>query len=421
MGWIAKGGMGDVFKAEHRSMGRTVALKVINKKWIRDEEVVKRFHREVRTAARLSHPNIVTAYDAEQTENIHFLVMEFVDGMNLATLVRGRKLINQSFWLSKDAAKELQAKANSDPNDIESRLQLLGYYNRHSILNKSLRESHTELACWLIENYPDSRAAGSHAAHVTGTINPLGYVKARLLWLDTVKIHDQNVTILLNASGFFLLDDNDLSEELLKKAEAIEPDNIDITKKLAQVYQLFNRSGDSKAKLREQNDKEMVQLERALARSKEGTNVSQLLIDIAKTAFKSGENDKAKQFAERLLKTYGDGDSIHMGNQILGRLSLQAGDIDKAGKYLITSARTVGSPVLNSFGPSMILAKELLEKDQKDIVLEYFDLCEKFWLTDLMDPANKLINQANNFNKLKEWREIVKVGGVPEFGMSLSR
>ncbi|MEO2013313.1 MAG: serine/threonine-protein kinase [Fuerstiella sp.] len=88
VGLIAKGGMGDVFKAEHRMMERTVARKVIDRELMRNPEAVERFHREVKTAAHLSHPNIVTAYDAEQADDIHFLVMEHVDGVNLAELVK---------------------------------------------------------------------------------------------------------------------------------------------------------------------------------------------------------------------------------------------------------------------------------------------------------------------------------------------
>ena len=63
IGLIGKGGMGDVFKARHRMMERTVALKVINRELVRRPEAVGRFHREVKTAARLSHPNIVTAHE----------------------------------------------------------------------------------------------------------------------------------------------------------------------------------------------------------------------------------------------------------------------------------------------------------------------------------------------------------------------
>jgi formylglycine-generating enzyme required for sulfatase activity/serine/threonine protein kinase len=88
VGLIAKGGMGDVFKAEHRMMERTVALKVIKQELMRKPEAVERFHREVRTAAKLSHPNIVTSHDAEQAGDVHFLAMEYVAGVDLAGLVK---------------------------------------------------------------------------------------------------------------------------------------------------------------------------------------------------------------------------------------------------------------------------------------------------------------------------------------------
>src|SRR5438045_2212327 len=63
---LGRGGMGMVFKARHRLMGREVALKVINPHLLDDPQMVTRFRREVWAAARLVHPNIVTAYDADQ-------------------------------------------------------------------------------------------------------------------------------------------------------------------------------------------------------------------------------------------------------------------------------------------------------------------------------------------------------------------
>lgn len=88
IGLIGKGGMGDVYEARHRMMDRTVALKIINREFVRKPEAVDRFHREVKTAARLTHPNIVTAHDAEQAGDVHFLVMEYVDGVDLARAVK---------------------------------------------------------------------------------------------------------------------------------------------------------------------------------------------------------------------------------------------------------------------------------------------------------------------------------------------
>ncbi|QDV62595.1 protein kinase domain-containing protein [Crateriforma conspicua] len=87
---IGKGGMGDVYKARHRKMERTVALKVINRGLVRKAEAVDRFHREVKAAAQLSHPNIVTAYDADHAGDFHFMVMEYVDGVDLSQTVKKR-------------------------------------------------------------------------------------------------------------------------------------------------------------------------------------------------------------------------------------------------------------------------------------------------------------------------------------------
>jgi serine/threonine protein kinase len=85
---IGQGGMGMVLKAEHKRMRRIVALKVIRPRSIDSPSALKRFHREVETAAQLIHPNIVTAYDADEADGTHFLVMEYVDGTDLSTLVK---------------------------------------------------------------------------------------------------------------------------------------------------------------------------------------------------------------------------------------------------------------------------------------------------------------------------------------------
>ncbi len=81
---LGVGGMGAVYKAEHLLMERPVALKVLNRKIIDNPATTDRFRREVRAAARLTHPNIVAAFDAEQAGDVHFLVMEYVDGVSLA-------------------------------------------------------------------------------------------------------------------------------------------------------------------------------------------------------------------------------------------------------------------------------------------------------------------------------------------------
>jgi serine/threonine protein kinase/DNA-binding response OmpR family regulator len=87
---LGAGGMGTVYKARHRRMKRVVAIKVLTKSADQSDKFVQRFQREVEAVARLSHPNIVLAHDADEAEVGHFLVMEFVDGKDLASIVEQR-------------------------------------------------------------------------------------------------------------------------------------------------------------------------------------------------------------------------------------------------------------------------------------------------------------------------------------------
>ena len=108
---LGAGGMGAVYRAEHRLMDRPVALKVIRGDLLGNEAMVERFRREVKSAARLaSHPNIVAAYDAEQAGETHMLVMEFVEGTDLARLVdrRGPLPVGEACEYVRQAALGLQ-------------------------------------------------------------------------------------------------------------------------------------------------------------------------------------------------------------------------------------------------------------------------------------------------------------------------
>jgi hypothetical protein len=81
---LGRGGMGAVYLADHRHMSRPVALKVINPELLNQRGALPRFQQEVRAAAKLDHPNIVAAHDADHAGGVHFLVMEYVEGQNLA-------------------------------------------------------------------------------------------------------------------------------------------------------------------------------------------------------------------------------------------------------------------------------------------------------------------------------------------------
>ena len=85
---LGQGGMGMVLKAEHKRMKRLVAIKVMSPTAVKTPDALKRFHREVEAAAKLAHPNIVAAHDADEVNKTHFLVMEYVEGTDLSVLVK---------------------------------------------------------------------------------------------------------------------------------------------------------------------------------------------------------------------------------------------------------------------------------------------------------------------------------------------
>ena len=85
---LGQGGMGMVLKARHKRMDRIVALKILSPTVTQNPESARRFQREVKAAARLEHPNVVTAYDADEANATHFLVMQYVDGTDLSVLIK---------------------------------------------------------------------------------------------------------------------------------------------------------------------------------------------------------------------------------------------------------------------------------------------------------------------------------------------
>lgn len=80
---IGGGGMALVYKAHDNILHRKVAIKVLREQYVHDEEFVRRFRREARSAASLSHPNVVNIFDVGQEGDVHYIVMEYIDGYNL--------------------------------------------------------------------------------------------------------------------------------------------------------------------------------------------------------------------------------------------------------------------------------------------------------------------------------------------------
>ncbi len=88
VGMLGRGGMGEVYRADDLKLGQSVALKFLPENLVGDRNMLARFHREVRIARQISHPNLCRVFDIGEVQGHHFLSMEYIDGEDLASLLR---------------------------------------------------------------------------------------------------------------------------------------------------------------------------------------------------------------------------------------------------------------------------------------------------------------------------------------------
>jgi len=131
-------------------------------------------------------------------------------------------------------------------------------------------------------------------------------------------------------------------------------------------------------------------------------------------AFSDGQLKLARDLALEYLELAKDemdswnyGNAIHHSNLVLGRIALSEQNILRANEYLIAAGRTPGSPQLNSFGPNMSLAKELVEHGEIEAVIDYINLSKKYW------------KWFFSWWKIRKWKRQIKKGLIPDFGANL--
>ena len=320
--------------------------------------------------------------------------------------------VQQLLKLGREMTREdktlLEEQLAKKPNDVESRTKLLGYYLIKGRQDSDAGTNKERHIIWLIENAPESEVLGLPYSKLHKVIEPKAYSRAANAWKKTLSESPENLSILKNAAAFFLIEDRKFSEDLLLKGQALDPKNSKWAASLGELYSLDLMSlpagADRKATAKKAFDQNHLAYNLSEPEGKDA-----LLTNLAKSAFAAGLNDEAKRIATDMIdddaQGWNRGNRIHHGNIILGQLAIIDGNIDEAKSRLLLAGKTEGSPQLNSFGPSMTLAKELLERGERDVVLDYFELCKKFW--------------KSGDRNLKQWSDEVKANRIPQFGANL--
>ncbi|HKQ08041.1 MAG TPA: serine/threonine-protein kinase [Blastocatellia bacterium] len=111
IGLLGRGGMGEVYRADDLKLGQPVALKFLPESVARDAAMLERFHREVRIARQISHPNVCRVFDIGEVGGHHFLSMEYIDGEDLSSLLRriGRLPADKATEIARQLCAGLQA------------------------------------------------------------------------------------------------------------------------------------------------------------------------------------------------------------------------------------------------------------------------------------------------------------------------
>lgn len=279
---------------------------------------------------------------------------------------------------------ELEKKVASNPSDLPDRVRILGYYFIKRVLQSAARDAAQPHILWVIHNLPASAIAGDPIAGIDYRIDLPHYEEAREAWTEALVKYPNDPKVIGNAAAFFLLNDSQRSEKLLLQGQKLEPNNPDWAMRLGHLYALRSMGPDTTVKTASTAEA-LRSYEQGLS-SLKGDARFYALEETAKAAFVAGDFTKAHQYAEELLQTapqytkdWNYGNAVYSGNSVLGQVALAQGDVPSAKNFLLAAGDSPGSPQLNSFGPDLTLARQLLGKGEKDAVITFLGKIAKFW------------------------------------------
>jgi hypothetical protein len=274
---------------------------------------------------------------------------------------------------------------------------------------KVARRSHI---LWIIRNRPEAEITGLGAIRLVPETDGDAYQQARELWMQHLSGERCSMALLSNAIDFFSACDPRLAVTLLERAVSLESRNIGWRRRLAVLrsscgYKRAAGEADTGS------SEAFTSLESVFLSETDAIERLFLLPRLGRAAIDANAIDKAKGYGNLLLETIGvpnfvfegDGYFLHHAELVLGRVALREGRLAEARARLLAAGRVQPSPILSSFGPDMVLGKELLNLGERAVVVEFLGLCSQFW-----DTPN---------HQAEHWIDVLEHGGMPDFGENL--
>lgn len=300
--------------------------------------------------------------------------------------------------LSPAEVSALEARIAAGGGDCDDRGALAAHYLEVEIVNRDDPRERVPHLLWLAEHCPRHDQSSLLVVSLRGHAS-----EVLAVWDAVVERHPTDPAVLANAAALRLGSDDDRALALYARAEAAAPNDPQWPLEQAWIYQMRARLG----RLTREEDAAAAyaKLQRAAALSDDAGRFD-LLAQLAAAAFEAGDHATARAHAREALdridampRTWNTGNLIHDAHVVLGRIALAEENRAAARAHLIEAGKTPGSPTLDSFGPDVRLAAELLALGDRGAVTYYFELCARFW----KDSA-----------KLELWRRQLRFGATPD-------
>ena len=310
--------------------------------------------------------------------------------------VRSILLLHSGKSLLRSKADELETALRKDPNDIDDRLMLIGYYasNGRGAADRFRLRTHV---LWMIGNHPEHAATAEPSLRDLPD-DPEGNSEILELWKTNLASHSNDLPVLKNAEKFFFGKNPAEADRLIHRISEREPNNREWAAELANLYRMFGIPGEN---IDNPGERAVEEYRRVLELTKNPAAREALPGEMADAAFRIGDFPAAVELAKIYLKS-SDRLAVQRANTILGRVALRTGRLADAKQYLLDSANPGAAKDIALSGPTLVLAKELIEQGERDVVLRYLEICLKLW------PRGE--------NILRIWIADIKTGRTPNLG-----